>query len=212
SSLEETTGRYLEESSKRQDNFKECMKRFIERTYENLKIYDSAIKGLENKVEQLAQAVHASMTNDLKSINQVKTIATTNSPNTHCSNSPDSNIVLCTFGLYNLVEKENVMKVGEMNKNPKLTPVIGTFASKVKRQIAEEQERTFMESLENVPANTPLIDTLRKTPNYTKSLQELVFKKKRIKEVSMVKLNARCSAVMQNELPSKEKDPGFFPV
>nr|GFA66118.1 hypothetical protein [Tanacetum cinerariifolium] len=104
--------------------------------------------------------------------------------------------------------QENVMKVGEMNKTPKQTPVIGTFASKVKRRIAEEQERTFMESLENVPANTSLIDTLRKTPNYTKSLQELVSKKKRIEEVSMVKLNARCSAVLQNELPSKEKDPG----
>ncbi|GJT79336.1 homeodomain-like protein [Tanacetum coccineum] len=33
---------------------------------------------------------------------------------------------------------------------------------------------------------------------------------KKIKEVSMVKLNARCSAVLQNELLPKEKDPGSF--
>nr|GEW96184.1 hypothetical protein [Tanacetum cinerariifolium] len=29
-------------------------------------------------------------------------------------------------------------------------------------------------------------------------------------EVSMVKLNAQCSAILQNELPPKEKDPGSF--
>ncbi|GJY84975.1 hypothetical protein Tco_0499001 [Tanacetum coccineum] len=32
----------------------------------------------------------------------------------------------------------------------------------------------------------------------------------KIEEVSMVKLNARCSTILQNELPPKEKDPGSF--
>ncbi|GKB89958.1 hypothetical protein Tco_0962230 [Tanacetum coccineum] len=84
------------------------------------------------------------------------------------------------------------------------------FAEKVKRHIVEEQEKIFLESLEKVPVDTPLIDTLRQTSNYTKSLQEIVSKKTIIKEVSMVKLNARCSLVLQNKLPSKEKDPGSF--
>ncbi|GJR79985.1 hypothetical protein Tco_0150770 [Tanacetum coccineum] len=84
------------------------------------------------------------------------------------------------------------------------------FAKKVKRYIVEEQEKVFLESLEKVPVDTPLIDTLRQTSNYTKSLQELVSKKTIIEEVSMVKLNAQCSSVLQNKLPSKEKDPGSF--
>ncbi|GJZ57762.1 retrovirus-related pol polyprotein from transposon TNT 1-94 [Tanacetum coccineum] len=39
---------------------------------------------------------------------------------------------------------------------------------------------------------------------------ELVSNKIQIEELSMVKLNARCSAVLQNELPPKEKDQGSF--
>ncbi|GJT98970.1 retrovirus-related pol polyprotein from transposon TNT 1-94 [Tanacetum coccineum] len=178
SSLEETIERYLEESTKRQDSFEEWMKRFRESTDKNLKRHDSTIKGLEKKVEQLAQAVHASMTNDSKSVNQVKTVATKNSPDTHCSTSLNSNTILVS----NNIEQENVMKTGESNETPRPTPVVGTFAEKVKRQ----------------------------TPDYTKSLQEPVSKKTRIGEVSMVKLNARCSAVLQNELPLKEKDPKSF--
>ncbi|GJY40487.1 hypothetical protein Tco_0427757, partial [Tanacetum coccineum] len=139
SSLEETIDSYLEESSKSQDTFKEWMKRFRERTDKNLKKHDFAIKGLEKKVEQLAQEVHASITNDSKSVNQVKTVATKSSPNTHCSTFLDSNIVLCTYVVPNLID------------------------------------------LEKVPANTPLIDTVRQTPNYTKSLQEFISNKKELR-------------------------------
>ncbi|GKA13557.1 hypothetical protein Tco_0933981 [Tanacetum coccineum] len=145
SSIEETIERYVKESTKRQDGFEEWMKRFTESTDKNLKRHDSAIKGLEKKVEQLAQAVHASMTNDFKSVNQVKTL-------------------------------ENVTKIGESNRTPRLMLVIGTFVEKI----------------------------------IQKSLQEFMSKEIKIEEVSMVKLSARCSAVLQNELPSKEKDPGSF--
>ncbi|GJS64944.1 hypothetical protein Tco_0679508 [Tanacetum coccineum] len=156
SSLEETIGRYLEESSKRQDNFEEWMKRFRESTDRNLKRHDSSIKGLEKKVEQLAQAVHSSMTHDLKSVNEVKIVAT----------------------------KRNFRE----NKTRKDVP----------------------RRLEKVLVNTALIDTIRQTPDYTKSLQELVSKKTRIEEVSMVKLNTQCLIVLQNEISAKEKDPGSF--
>ncbi|GJZ88682.1 hypothetical protein Tco_0660464 [Tanacetum coccineum] len=44
----------------------------------------------------------------------------------------------------------------------------------------------------------------------TLSEKELVSNKIQIKELSGVKLNARCSAILQNELPPKEKDPGSF--
>ncbi|GKD32072.1 hypothetical protein Tco_1242850 [Tanacetum coccineum] len=72
SSIEETIRRYMEGSSKRQDSFKEWMKRFRESTNKNLKRHDSASKGLEKKVEQLAQEVHASITNDSKSVMETR--------------------------------------------------------------------------------------------------------------------------------------------
>ncbi|GKA82047.1 retrovirus-related pol polyprotein from transposon TNT 1-94 [Tanacetum coccineum] len=62
----------------------------------------------------------------------------------------------------------------------------GTFIEKVKRCIIEERENEerLLESLEKQPVNTPLVNTVR---------------------------NARfVLAVLQNELPPKEKDPGSF--
>ncbi|GJU42598.1 hypothetical protein Tco_1195555 [Tanacetum coccineum] len=44
----------------------------------------------------------------------------------------------------------------------------------------------------------------------TLSEKELVSNKIQIEELSRVKLNARCSAILQNELPPKEKDLGSF--
>ncbi|GKA66323.1 hypothetical protein Tco_0766131 [Tanacetum coccineum] len=78
-SLEDTISRCLEESSKRQDAYEEWMRKFRESTDRSRKKHDSTIKGLEKKVEQLAQAVTASMTNESKSVNQVRTIATKSS-------------------------------------------------------------------------------------------------------------------------------------
>nr|GEW47737.1 hypothetical protein [Tanacetum cinerariifolium] len=70
------------------------------------------------------------------------------------------------------------------------------------KSVEQENVKKISES-SKTPKSKPVID-------YTKSLQELVSKKTKIKEVSMVKLNARCSIVLQNELPPKEKDPWSF--
>ncbi|GJW24525.1 hypothetical protein Tco_0038336 [Tanacetum coccineum] len=55
--LEQTFGRYLDESCKRKEIFDEWMKRFREHIDKNLKRHDFAIKGLEENVARLAQAV-----------------------------------------------------------------------------------------------------------------------------------------------------------
>nr|GEV65679.1 retrovirus-related Pol polyprotein from transposon TNT 1-94 [Tanacetum cinerariifolium] len=118
------------ESSKRHDAYEEWMQRFREIIGKSLKKHDSKIKNLEKKVEQLAQVVHAFMTNESKSVNQVKTVATKSSLIIHyrsCSASLDSNMVLCTFVVPNLIEQENVKKTGEGNKSPRPTPIISTL-------------------------------------------------------------------------------------
>nr|GEV47141.1 hypothetical protein [Tanacetum cinerariifolium] len=71
-------------------------------------------------------------------------------------------------------------------------------------------EEKLLKKLECEPVNTTLVNDIRKTPEYTWYLQELVSNKIQIEKLSMVKLNARCSALLQNKLPPKEKDPGSF--
>ncbi|GKC12079.1 hypothetical protein Tco_1008861 [Tanacetum coccineum] len=57
SKLKEILGKYLEESCKRQGMFDEWMERFRDNTDKKLRRHDSAIKGIEENVARLAQAV-----------------------------------------------------------------------------------------------------------------------------------------------------------
>ncbi|GKD38542.1 reverse transcriptase domain-containing protein [Tanacetum coccineum] len=47
---------------------------------------------------------------------------------------------------------------------------------------------------------------------YAKFLKSLVTNKARLEEACTVTINERCSAVLLNKLPSKEKDPGSFTI
>ncbi|KAK5839600.1 hypothetical protein PVK06_008408 [Gossypium arboreum] len=49
-------------------------------------------------------------------------------------------------------------------------------------------------------------------PNAMKFLKELLANKQKLDEASHVKLNVVCSAILQNKLPNKLKDPGSFTI
>ena len=47
-------------------------------------------------------------------------------------------------------------------------------------------------------------------PSYAKFLKEILTNKRKIKEHGTVMLTQECSAILQNKLPPKLKDPGSF--
>ncbi|XP_027348121.1 uncharacterized protein LOC113859587 [Abrus precatorius] len=47
-------------------------------------------------------------------------------------------------------------------------------------------------------------------PKYTKFLKDLLSNKKKLEELATVTLNEECSAILQNKMPEKLKDPGSF--
>ena len=49
-------------------------------------------------------------------------------------------------------------------------------------------------------------------PNHAKFLKEILSKKRKIVEEGIVNLTATCSAVIQQKLPEKMKDPGSFTI
>ncbi|GJT41888.1 reverse transcriptase domain-containing protein [Tanacetum coccineum] len=49
-------------------------------------------------------------------------------------------------------------------------------------------------------------------PKYAKFLKGLLSNKTRLEEACTITMNERCSAVLLNKLPSKEKDPGSFTI
>ncbi|GKD33339.1 hypothetical protein Tco_1248848 [Tanacetum coccineum] len=65
-----------------------------------------------------------------------------------------------------------------------------------------------MESLKKIKINHPLLKEIRQTDNYAKQMKDLVENKPRIDEEKEIKINLRCSALLQNHLPPKDEDPG----
>ncbi|GKU88763.1 hypothetical protein SLEP1_g2989 [Rubroshorea leprosula] len=49
-------------------------------------------------------------------------------------------------------------------------------------------------------------------PSYAKFLKEILANKRKLEEFEMVKLNEECSAILQNKLPPKLKDPMSFSI
>ncbi|PPS11676.1 hypothetical protein GOBAR_AA08972 [Gossypium barbadense] len=76
------------------------------------------------------------------------------------------------------------------------------------RLVAKPRPETVVSKSKNeVGQNDPKL-----MPNAVKFLKELLTNKRKLDEASHVQLNAVCSAILQNKLPNKLKDPGSFTI
>ncbi|GJT08661.1 DNA-directed DNA polymerase [Tanacetum coccineum] len=76
----------------------------------------------------------------------------------------------------------------------------------------EAQQKKFLENLKQLHINLPFIEALAQMPKYAKFLKGLLTNKARLEEACTITMNERCSAILLNKLPSKEKDPGSFTI
>ncbi|GJT25535.1 reverse transcriptase domain-containing protein [Tanacetum coccineum] len=67
-------------------------------------------------------------------------------------------------------------------------------------------------SNEQLHINLPFIESLAQMPKYAKFLKGLLTNKARLEEACNITMNERCSAILLNKLPSKEKDPRSFTI
>ena len=61
-----------------------------------------------------------------------------------------------------------------------------------------------------IEINIPFAEVVNQMPTYAKFMKEILNKKRKIAEDGIVNLTATCSAVIQQKLPAKMKDPGSF--
>ncbi|XP_070036614.1 uncharacterized protein [Nicotiana tomentosiformis] len=66
--------------------------------------------------------------------------------------------------------------------------------------------------LKQVHVSLPFTEVLSQIPYYAKFLKEILTKKRKVEETSVVKLIERCSEILQNKLPQKCGDPGSFTI
>ncbi|KAA3456599.1 Transposon Ty3-I Gag-Pol polyprotein [Gossypium australe] len=86
------------------------------------------------------------------------------------------------------------------------------YLEAMKRHDTEEQFGKFLKLLKKLHINLPLLEALSHIPDSRKFLKQLLTNKRKLDEEPHVKLNAVCSAMLQNRLPRKLKDPRSFTI
>ncbi|GJU27994.1 DNA-directed DNA polymerase [Tanacetum coccineum] len=95
--------------------------------------------------------------------------------------------------------------------NEEQTPSI-PFPQRLRKEKEEAQQRKFLENLKQLHINLPFIEALAQMPKYAKFLKGLLTNKARFEKACTIIVNERCSTVLLNKLPSKEKDPESFTI
>ncbi|GJU93598.1 hypothetical protein Tco_1318354 [Tanacetum coccineum] len=84
------------------------------------------------------------------------------------------------------------------------------FPGYLKEQEDEAQAFRTLESLKKLKINRSLIRTVKRMPEYLMHVKDVFSSKNPIMEKDAVRLNDRCTTVLQNQPPLKENDPGSF--
>ncbi|XP_038896247.1 uncharacterized protein LOC120084527 [Benincasa hispida] len=91
-------------------------------------------------------------------------------------------------------------------------PLNTPFPKHLMKKNDEHQFKCFLELLKQLHINIPLIEALEQMPTYVKFLKDILTKKKRVSEKEVIALMQKCNALVSNNLPKKQKDPGSFIV
>ena len=89
------------------------------------------------------------------------------------------------------------------------------YPQRVKQLKKEQQDKQFAKFLEvfkKLQINIPFVEALTQMPSYAKFMKEILSQKRKIRDDETVLLTEECSAILQNKLPPKLKDPGSFTI
>ncbi|KAJ9134949.1 hypothetical protein P3X46_032185 [Hevea brasiliensis] len=113
-------------------------------------------------------------------------------------------------------EKESEVPKVEVNTEPKLNKinnyVLPPFLCRLAKTKKEEQEIEILETFRKVEVNIPLLDAIKQVPKYAKFLKELCTTKRKLRNNEKISVGENVSALIQQKLPPKCKDPGSFSI
>ncbi|GJY48334.1 reverse transcriptase domain-containing protein [Tanacetum coccineum] len=84
------------------------------------------------------------------------------------------------------------------------------YSQRLRKEKMEVQYGKFLDMICAVRINVPLIDVLAGMPNYGNFLKELISNKHKIEQISAGFLSDESSAMIQNKVPPKLRDPESF--
>ncbi|XP_052206778.1 uncharacterized protein LOC127811105 [Diospyros lotus] len=86
------------------------------------------------------------------------------------------------------------------------------FPQKLRKHKLDKQFEKFLEVFKKLHINIPFAEALSQMPSYAKFMKEIISNKRKLEEHETVMLTEECSAILQNKLPPKLKDPGSFTI
>ncbi|XP_027368188.1 uncharacterized protein LOC113874166 [Abrus precatorius] len=110
------------------------------------------------------------------------------------------------------IEEEDKCQEETVEKPPVVKEFIPPlpYPARLKKDKDDEQFGKFLSLFRQLHINLPFVDALAQMPKYAKFLKDLLSNKKKLEELATVTLNEECSAILQNKMPKKLKDPGSF--
>lgn len=109
-------------------------------------------------------------------------------------------------------EKDKARSVEKpMNSVPQIHPQV-PYPQRLNKQREDKQFSKFLEVFKKLQINIPFAEALEQMPSYAKFMKGILSRKRRLDEFETVALTEKCSAVLQQKLPSKLKDPGSFTI
>ncbi|GJV52655.1 DNA-directed DNA polymerase [Tanacetum coccineum] len=86
------------------------------------------------------------------------------------------------------------------------------FPRRLRKEKEKAQHKKFLENLKQIHINLPFIEALAQMLKYAKFLKGLLTNKARLEKACKIIMNERCSDVLVNKIPSKEKDLESFTI
>jgi hypothetical protein len=108
------------------------------------------------------------------------------------------------------VQPQDILQDHEMRQNFHDTNYI-PFSRSIRRSQSDEQFSKFVEVIQKLYVNIPLLDVIQ-VPTYAKYIRDILNKKIPLPSTEVIKLTEECSAAILNKLPEKKKDPGCLTI
>ena len=86
------------------------------------------------------------------------------------------------------------------------------FPKRLQKQKLDKQFAKFLEVFKKLHINIPFTEALEKMPSYARFMKGILSRKVKLEDLETVPLTEECSAVLQQKLPPKLKDPGSFTI
>ncbi|GJZ32923.1 hypothetical protein Tco_0578359, partial [Tanacetum coccineum] len=183
---------------------------------------NSAGRGIDELkfLENIAETIQNRETDSLPSFTKInlRGLAHAITTRSGLNYKPPANPLVNNVDYNDAQKNDGTDKIEEVKEQEKQRKMVESyvppipFLGRLKMEKQKEQFRKFFKNLQQLSINIPFVEALEQMTKYEKFMKDLLTKKAKFEETSKVTLNGRCSAVLLNEIPIKEKNPRSFTI